>query len=489
MKRIGAFLLVLVLLVTSGTGWAHQEELIEELKEYIANYYIERVDVDSLPDSSPQELLEALEDRYTYYLSEQDYRDLQRGLEGNIGEIGIYIEQVRGYATVQIVMNGSEAEVAGLKSGDQILAINERSVVGLPLSQVVLLLKKEEADYIKLTVRRGEEILNLNVKSGSKPESVGWARLNDTTGYIRISTFGLETYQDFLRVVQRLNTDYYIIDLRDNGGGYLSVALNIVRELVPRGPILQIEDRMSGKRVYTAAGPGVQKPIVLLTNQYTGSAAEIMASALRDSGIGIIVGQPTFGKASIQSLFNLTDGGVLRLTTARYYTAGGGAIDKIGIYPDHLVADPEKQLQTAIDLLQGKVIHRFNPIKHGNLLVLTIGDKIVDINRRRYVIDVPPFIYQERTYVPLRLIAQSMNTEVHWREDTREVVLTSFDQEIVLPVDYQVMVVNGVEQFLEVPVIIRDDRTLVPVRFVAQHLNAFVHWESGKVYIDYPLVW
>jgi len=268
------------------------------------------------------------------------------------------------------VFEDTPAYRAGLKPGDKIVKVDDKSVKDYSVDTVQSMIRGPKGTSVNLTIRRGKDLINfkiirdiIHIKS-TKEKLI--TKNGVEIGYIRISSFNKETSKEFLQSYNKLNRPKkIIIDLRNNGGGLLDEAVNIVSYFVENGKLavyLKSKDRIE-KEYYTNSKEKIDADVVVLVNNYTASAAEILTQALKDLNKEVkIVGLPSYGKNSVQTLFNLMDGGVLKLTIAKYYTLSNRDISKDKVSLDYKIefndsnlvdfgSDKDTQLNKAIELL------------------------------------------------------------------------------------------------------------------------------------------
>jgi carboxyl-terminal processing protease len=313
-------------------------------------------------------------DPYTNYMGPKEYKVFNEGISGgNFSGIGVAMSAVKdkdGEITIIDVFEDTPAYRAGLKPGDKIVKVDDKSVKDYSVDTVQSMIRGPKGTPVNLTIRRGKDLINfkiirdiIHIKS-TKEKLI--TKNGVEIGYIRISSFNKETSKEFLQSYNKLNRPKkIIIDLRNNGGGLLDEAVNIVSYFVENGKLavyLKSKDRIE-KEYYTNSKEKIDADVVILVNNYTASAAEILAQSLKDLKKEVkIVGLPSYGKNSVQTLFNLMDGGVLKLTIAKYYTLSNRDISKDKVSIDYKVefndsnpldfgSDKDTQLNKAIELL------------------------------------------------------------------------------------------------------------------------------------------
>ena len=317
----------------------------------------------------------ALGDQYTAFFTPDEFQKFNQALDPEkISGIGVLIEPdpVTKYIRAFYVVPGTPADRAGINSGDDFLSVNGTSTQGLKQEDAVKLLRGASGTVVRLQVQRdGASLGTIPVtRSDVQPPTVIYKMLPEHIGYVAILTFGRDTPEQFGMALNRLNDEGvrgYVLDLRNNGGGYVNSALDISSKFINNDPLLTVEE-LGGKRVYTVQAPQSAlpaKPMTILVNRYTASASEITAGALQDDGIGVLVGEKTFGKGVMQQLTQLPDGAAIKITIAHYLTPKKRDINLKGIEPDFAVtenkgarfgdATNDAQLQAAIAILTKKI--------------------------------------------------------------------------------------------------------------------------------------
>ncbi|MDH5184928.1 MAG: S41 family peptidase [Gammaproteobacteria bacterium] len=320
-----------------------------EVFDRIKKNYVEEVDDKTLIENAIRGMLSGL-DPHSTYMDESTYKDLREGTKGEFGGLGIQVGMEDGFVKVISPIDDTPAYHAGVKSGDLIIRLDSQPVKGLSLSQAVKLMKGKPGTSILLTIVRegAEKPLKIKVvRDVIKTKSVRSKLYNDHYGYIRITTFQINTASDLLKELKKLRKaatggklDGLVLDLRNNPGGVLRGAVNVSDAFLREGLIVYTQGRVDDAEMSYKASPDDQindAPIVVLVNGGSASASEIVAGALQDHKRAIIMGTPTFGKGSVQSILQLDRTTALKLTTARYFTPAGRSIQAEGIVPDVLL--------------------------------------------------------------------------------------------------------------------------------------------------------
>lgn len=314
------------------------------------------VEVDKLLEGAYDGVVRALGDPHSSYLGKEAYEEWMIDIGGHYAGVGMTIIDRDGTVEVVRPFPGTPAERAGLRPGDRIIRVDDREVSGLTADDVANLVRGEAGSRVRLTVERDADgsvqVLEFEmVRADIQIPAVEAAGLlPGGIGYIQLTSFNENAYDQMaaaLDSLRRQGMRALILDLRHNGGGALDQAVKVSGLLVPRGLVVSVVGRDGRREEYRTEGPGLGKPLVVLVDGYTASASEIVAGAVRDYGVGKLVGTRTFGKGSVQNLFPLADGSGVRVTVAKYYTPSGTSIHKVGLAPDVEVTLPEGELPVA----------------------------------------------------------------------------------------------------------------------------------------------
>ena len=316
-----------------------KKEKLNRLIDYIDYEYVDDVNTDSIVDVTVNKILENL-DPHSVYIPKKEYASVTENMNGDFVGIGVSFYQVEDTIIVIQPMEGGPSEKMGIKGGDRILYANDKKLFNKDLGtdSIISQLKGEENSEVRLKVyRKGiKKLLNFDLKRSRVPiKSIDAAyMLTDKLGYIKINRFSETTYQEFhesLLKLRSLGAKEITIDLRDNPGGYLSEAVNIVDEFLKDGNLILFTKNKSGSIEKTFAnkkGSYEDKPLYILINENSASASEIVAGAFQDNDRGTIIGRRSYGKGLVQREMALGDGSAVRLTIARYYTPTGRSIQK-----------------------------------------------------------------------------------------------------------------------------------------------------------------
>jgi carboxyl-terminal processing protease len=492
--KILRFLVVLVLLLalipSLSPAWADTEASLEEVREWLKYYYVNPIDWNKVDQSSLESMLESLGDPYTNYLSPKEFDSLLTGLGGIFGGIGIYIEEVSGFVTVVSPMKGTPAYKAGLKPQDKIIKVNGLNVVGAPVSQVVDMIRGEPGTAVELTILREEQELAFEiVRDLIKIATISAEMMEDRIGYIKINSFGETTSAEMKQLMAELDREGalgYIVDLRYNGGGYLDSAMEIADLLVPNGHITHTADQSGRIQTYDATGQGSTKPLVMLVNEGSASGSEILAAAVLENGAGVLVGTTTFGKASVQALVPLDSGDYLKLTIAYYLTPQGNNINGVGLKPTVEVEDYEEQLHRAKEILTDWITNKYK-LKQSPLISLFINSNKSLVNGQEIALKEKPFIENGRTYIPLRFVSESLGLKVEWQQETGKILVYQEGGTVIFTPGSSTAFRGGQEYSFDAPVVLRNGRSYLPVRFLIELIGGQVDWHQDTGRTDIML--
>lgn len=357
----------------TGVFFINKERPVQEVLDLISRKYVDKENIDSLGASAIQTILSQL-DPHSVYLPAQELKQVNEDLEGQFFGIGIEFNIINDTINVVNVLDKGPSQKAGLLIGDQILKVDDSVVSGIHISAKKLrqLIGGDAGEKVIVTILREGKQTPVAITRGPVPlYSLDAAyMITDTVGYIRLNKFSETTYKEFMNSLEKLNKQgmkSLILDLRDNGGGILTQATNIADEFLDDNKLITYtEGAHSPKREYRCEKDGEfeKGKLVVLVNEGTASASEILSGALQDWDRATIVGRRTFGKGLVQEQYQLSDGAGLRLTVARYYTPLGRSI--------------QKSYQKGIEAYEHDLIDRF---KDGEM---TSADSIKHTDEKKY---------------------------------------------------------------------------------------------------------
>ncbi len=342
--------------------------------DFIEKNYLGEINEDEMLESAIKGYVAGLNDEYSEYITKEEMEEYMQDATGKYVGIGVYIANNTKTNQIVVLMHikGSPAEEAGIKSGDVITKVDGVAYKGEQLSEASNALKKEEGTKVKVEIlRESGETVELEIERRNiKVNHIETKVLNDNIGYMEISTFDDGCYEEFKTKWEDLknqNIKSLIIDLRNNGGGIVKEATDIADMMVEKGNTLLItSSKNKGEKITKATQEKtIDLPIVILVNENTASSSEILSAAVKENNENVtIIGKTTYGKGVIQTIYNLTDGSGIKLTTNEYYTPKHNIINKVGIKPDIEVEFPKEenlysveeakdtQLQKAIEVLK-----------------------------------------------------------------------------------------------------------------------------------------
>lgn len=361
-----AFLLLIMVVISNPSGLRSLISVVglikaESLYQAHSNQMIE---------GATAGIVESLNDPYSKYLSKKEWQELKTQLNAEFGGIGVYIlETEDGKLTIASPIKGTPAARAGLKSGDIILRIDNESAIHMTSDEAANLMRGDPGTQLLLSVYRPadkkeheykiiREIINIpSVEDKVIGEGV-------PIGYIRLNQFHARSAQEIADSLNKLNEKGIkglILDLRDNGGGDFDASIAIADIFLEDTEVVSVKDAKGKEDSRRAEDGSFKLPMVVLVNGNSASASEILSGALHDNKRALLVGEKTFGKGLVQTVYPLNDGSALKLTTQKYFTPDGTDINKIGINPDYVVKNPDEgnpdlQLNRAIEVLKAQIL-------------------------------------------------------------------------------------------------------------------------------------
>ena len=315
----------------------------EILSSYINRFYLNDIDYGKMGDIIYKAMVSGLDDKYAAYYTKDEYKDISEKTKGEFCGIGAYISQGKNdnYLKVAGVVKGGPAQKAGIKKGDIIVEVDGENIKGKDSSYAISKMKGKKGTNVSISVMRkgNKKPITFNIKREViHDNTVSYKMLDNNIGYISVSAFETVTKKQFKSAVdclEKKNEKGLIIDLRDNGGGLLDTALDMLDQILPKKLVVYTKDKNGvAEEYYTKDDKEIKIPIVILVNGNSASAAEVFCGALRDYGKAKLLGTKTFGKGIVQSSFAFRDGTGLKFTTSKYYTPKGINIHGTGFEPD-----------------------------------------------------------------------------------------------------------------------------------------------------------
>ena len=381
MKKINIIIVLAILNIFISTSYLHSKnsnvlyekiDLFSEVLETIKKDYVDKVDQAEVMDSAINGVLQSL-DPYSAYMSPKSFKGMQTDTKGEFGGLGIEIGMESGVVKVISPIDGTPASEAGIKSGDYIVEINGEQVQGKSLTDAVDLMRGPVGSDINLTIRRRnvKNALNFKVRRAVIEVKSVEAKIvgeRKKIGYLRLKSFNENSYEQLSKNINKFERNNklngYILDLRNNPGGLLTQAISVTDFFLDDGEIVSTKGRKISdtRRFFSKKGDGINgKPLIVIINNGSASASEIVSGALKDHKRAIILGESTYGKGSVQSIIPLRNGGGIRLTISKYYLPSGKSISEVGVLPDIYVeeigesfkinTETDNQLKYAVNLL------------------------------------------------------------------------------------------------------------------------------------------
>ncbi|MEA5023979.1 hypothetical protein SDC9_15229 [bioreactor metagenome] len=470
----------LALILTVSAPAAALGSPVDDVRSLLESQYVDPVDPWVLSASSVEEMLKRLDDPHTVFFTQKEYQNFLNSMDLSFSGIGVYIElEPRGLEIVGIIP-GSPAEEAKLKTGDIIAQVGGQSLAGLSQDAATTLIKGPEGTTIDIVVLRGEERLSLKVaRRAVEVPTVSGEMLNEDIGYVAIESFGETTEELFEQVIKELDkqgADAWVMDLRNNPGGYLDSALSLAGYFIGEQTALQTKDRSQKFEPYQAEKQEfiIAEPVIFLTNENSASASEILTAVVKDYQKAVVVGTNTYGKGSVQSLWQLTDGDVLKITVAKFYSPYGKEINGVGISPDVEILENDP-LEMAVLMLAGSIQGNDDGQEVADLVQFTAGGK--DWNISLEEARDPEYWSAYRELIQ----NNSFPGGFSWRHNSDWAAISQSEQDALWPLFYPGY--HGMKELKDLAV----DKTFTvrftaPIDFKSVTENSFelIESESGK---------
>ncbi len=352
-----------------------QLAIMKQVKLALSTYQVDgdkkgKVDDMKMYYGALKGLVESLDDPYTRFVEPKALEEENMEMEGEYGGLGIYMASRDGRTIVIAPIEDTPADRAGIKPLDEIIKVDDKNVMGMDSDEVVKMLRGPAGKPVTIQIRRKnvDKLIPVKiVREIIKIKTVRMEMLNDGIAYIKLNHFNLKTDGELRAAIKKAadkKAKGIIMDLRNNPGGLLDVCVDVTSQFIPKGVVVGMKGRFdkANDTLYAKEGRANILPLVVIVNEGSASAAEIFAGAVKDHKRGTIVGMKTFGKGSVQTLFNLPDGSGIYVTIARYHTPSGFVLDHKGLQPDIKVeGEPkkdkkeDKQLQKALGVLKQKI--------------------------------------------------------------------------------------------------------------------------------------
>ena len=337
---------------------------LEKVEDLLLNYYIGEADQEKMENAAASAMVLALGDRWSYYMTPEQYRSHQDTMSNSYVGVGITVQARQDGQGIDIVevAAGGPAEEAGLLAGDVIIAVNDEDILGMQLSEVSALIRGEEGTSVTLTVSRAGEDKSFTITRRKFQTAVAtYKMLEGKIGLITIENFDDRCADETIAAIEALKEQgatALIFDVRNNPGGYKHELVKLLDYLLPEGPLFRTEDDWGKTQVDESDAEYLDMPMAVLMNLSSYSAAEFFAAALDEYDAAITVGEQTFGKGYFQTTFPLSDGSAVNLSIGKYYTPNGASLAGVGLTPDVPVAVDE---ETAAKIAAGTLATEEDP--------------------------------------------------------------------------------------------------------------------------------
>lgn len=395
--------------------------LIDEVRELLSEYHLGDVSDEQLIEAAIRGMIESLSDPYSDYMKPDEWDSYENALEQNYVGIGIRLGEDEGGVFALDVFPDSPAYEAGMLRGDYIIEVNGTSVVGKSTDDIVSLITGSADSEVKVTIsRNGERIDFTMTRRSVKIPNVENKWFPDGYGYIKIQTFSSdadEQFEEYMTKMKRNGLKGLVIDVRGNPGGYLDSVAYIAGEFIENGVVMLTRDKNGvDSPISIQNGYKVDVPVVILVDEHSASGSEVLAGALQDHQLAKVIGKQTYGKGSVQNLYFLSNGGVLKTTVQQYLTPNGHVVEGVGITPDIEVLGSLPQLITALREIG---MHE---------LTIESTERDIMINGINFNENLPHLVMDGLPYVHSRALAALMGLDVSWDDVKQQVVFIAEDQ-------------------------------------------------------------
>lgn len=415
-----------------------------EVHQYIEQYHVSGISGQILTEEAIRAMIEALDDPYTEYFTKEQYEAFSESIDRNYVGIGVRLSQDDiGFIAVEVFPD-SPAERAGLQEGDYIRAVNGNNAIHWDLDGIVEQIRGPEGSSVELVIERFGELMTLNIIRAPVQVPIvysAWLE-HERIGYIQFTTFSQAAEEQFAAELERMKENDIqglIVDLRGNSGGYLHVAETMAKHFLSRGPLIFVRDQSRKLTpIHFSDGNSIGIPVVLLVNEESASASEVLAGSLRDHGVATLIGTRTYGKGSVQQLIPLIDGSYLKLTVEEYLTPKRHTVDGDGLEPDIEVHDDAAQTIAAL--------------KHLGVDTFEIEWRSGrwELNGAAFPRPLSVLNVDGQIYLPVRVIAALAGADVSWNAVEQAVDFVRGDTRDIFPVDGTYVVLRQGTTFVSI---------------------------------------
>jgi carboxyl-terminal processing protease len=413
-------------------------EQVNEVRQILEQYHLSKPVDEDLKDSSITGMVESLHDPYTQFFDEEQWKSFTSALEQTFVGVGIVMNEEKSTGTVYVedTIAGSPAETAGVLPGDVLVSADDKLFKGKSITDIQNIIRGEAGTNVALSISRNGKIMIFNItRKLIQIPAVTTRLLGNGVGYLALSGFTLDAgsqVKSQLSQLEQSGITSLVLDLRNNGGGYVNTAQEIASLFVKDGVLAHMRDRDGNDHPLEVKGDVKSYPVIILVNGNSASASELLSGALQDYGVAKLVGTKTYGKGVVQSLIPLQSGGMLKVTIQEYFTPLDRKVDKIGLTPDVVLEGAPEQLIGAFRLAGGQRV------------TLTSGNGVLAVNGVRSA--QSGVAWQDKTvwYVNLKLAASLTGAKLSY--DTKNHVYTLVRDTLVHTIktnDYHLKIKDG----------------------------------------------
>jgi carboxyl-terminal processing protease len=458
--RISFALLLSLTLFAIGipTVFGESAEQTQEVRELLEQYHLSNPKDEDLSDKAISEMVKSLHDPYTQYFDEKEWKSFNSVLEQTFVGVGIVMSEEKGTVFVEDVIPGSPAEEAGVQPGDALVSADGKSFQGKTIPDIQDVIRGVEGTVVNLSVSRSGTTLNFDITRKSIQLPVVTTRLlGSGVGYLALSGFTSDAGSQVKRQLAELEQSgltSLVLDLRNNGGGYVNTAQEIAGLFVKEGVLAHMKDRDGNDHPLDVKGDVKPYPVTILVNGNSASASELLSGALQDYGVAKLVGTQTFGKGVVQSIIPLKSGGMLKVTIQEYFTPTGRKVDKVGLTPNVVLDGAAEQLIGAYRLSGGQSV------------TVTSGKGVLTVNGVRTV--QSGISWQDKTvwFVNIRLAAALTDAKLSYDAKNHMISLTKGTQVRKIKTN-------------DVHVRIKEGKSNIDARLLAKWYSGFTFSASG----------
>lgn len=420
LHRLRATLLIGLSIVIFSTGtpavFGESVEQLQEVRDLLEKYHLSKPGAEELNEAEIDDMVDSLKDPYTEYFDAEEWKTFNSSLEHSFVGIGIVMGANKDSVYINDVIPGSPAEASGLSVGDVLLSGDELSFTGKSMAEIQESLHGVEGTSLILHVSRNGKELKFSVpRQAIQLPIITTQMLGDGVGYLSLAGFTSDAgkqVKNKLTQLEKQGMSSLVLDLRNNGGGYVTAAQEIAGLFIKEGVLAHMRDRDGNDKPLVVKGGTKPYEVVILVNGYSASASELLAGAMQDYGVATIVGTKSYGKGVVQSIVPLNSGGMLKITIEEYYTPKGRKVDKVGLKPDLVLQGEVQQFVGAFHSAGGKQV------------ALSTKDELITINGIQMV--QPGIILRQTNgwHINTRLAAFLLGADLKYNAKTKIITLT-----------------------------------------------------------------